>query len=57
MRRQSDEGVPIVVAAPESPSAAAYAAIAARVWDKLRAGGGGGGGEAGGGGPKITVAA
>ncbi|GBF95061.1 hypothetical protein Rsub_07562 [Raphidocelis subcapitata] len=65
VRKHSDEGVPVVVAAPESKSAAAYFQIAGRVWEKLqqadeeaarrRAAAGGGGGGGGGAGPKITV--
>ncbi|KAI8469331.1 MAG: P-loop containing nucleoside triphosphate hydrolase protein [Monoraphidium minutum] len=53
VRLQSDEGVPIVVASPESASAQAYVEIAHRVWGKLQALESGGG--PGGGGPKITV--
>lgn len=64
VRKHSDEGVPVVVAAPESTSAAAYIQIAGRVWDKLRRAdeeaaaqrrGAAGDGGGGGGGPKITV--
>ena len=60
VRKLSDEGAPVVAAAPASASAAAFFGIAERVWGKLRAmddaaaaaadGGGGGGG------PKITIA-
>jgi hypothetical protein len=64
VRIQSDEGVPIVISSPTSPSAEAYTQIATRVWERLReleGGGapGGGRGAAGGGaaaGPKITFA-
>jgi MinD-like ATPase involved in chromosome partitioning or flagellar assembly len=52
VRVQSDEGVPIVVSHPDSPSAAAYTSIACRVWDKLQAQRGAAAGNAG---PKITV--
>lgn len=37
VRIQSDDGVPIVVSSPDSPSASAYVQIAHRVWDKLKA--------------------
>ncbi|MGK9232503.1 iron-sulfur cluster carrier protein ApbC [Inquilinus limosus] len=40
IRETSDSGRPIVVSAPDSPHAEAYRAIAARVWEKLRAGSG-----------------
>jgi ATP-binding protein involved in chromosome partitioning len=33
----SDAGTPIVAAAPESPAAQAFAAIARRVWEKTQA--------------------
>jgi ATP-binding protein involved in chromosome partitioning len=35
IRQTSDAGTPIAAAAPDSPAAQAYAAIAARVWDGL----------------------
>jgi len=37
IRTTSDAGTPIVAAAPDSPAAQAYAAIAGRVWAKLQA--------------------
>ncbi len=37
IRTTSDSGTPIVSAAPDSPAAQAYAAIARRVWAKLQA--------------------
>jgi hypothetical protein len=55
VRVQCDEGVPIVVSHPDSPSAQAYASIAARVWEKLQAREAAQAGGAGGGGPKITI--
>ncbi len=36
IRTTSDDGRPIVVSQPESPHAAAYKAIAAKVWDKVQ---------------------
>ena len=38
IRELSDAGRPVVVAEPDGPHAAAYMAIAARVWDALNAG-------------------
>jgi ATP-binding protein involved in chromosome partitioning len=37
IRETSDAGTPIVVARPDSSHAAAYRAIAAKVWDKVQA--------------------
>jgi ATP-binding protein involved in chromosome partitioning len=38
IRETSDAGTPIVVAEPESASAAAYREIAARAWEGVNAG-------------------
>ena len=37
IRTASDAGTPIVAAAPDSPAARAFSAIASRVWEKVRA--------------------
>ncbi len=47
IRTTSDAGTPIAAAAPDSPAAQAYAAIAARIWERLAA--------AAPAGPRITV--
>lgn len=36
IRHLSDAGTPIVIAQPDSPHAAAYRAIAAKIWDKVK---------------------
>ena len=38
IRETSDEGRPVVATAPDGPHAAAYRAIAARVWDRITGG-------------------
>ncbi|WP_425589864.1 Mrp/NBP35 family ATP-binding protein [Roseomonas xinghualingensis] len=48
IREHSDEGRPVVLAAPESAEAAAYRAIADRIWDKA-------GARPAGSGPRIVV--
>jgi ATP-binding protein involved in chromosome partitioning len=48
IREHSDAGRPVVLAAPDSGEAAAYRAIADRVWEKAS-------GRAPAGGPRIVV--
>ncbi len=50
IREGADRGLPVVAAAPDSPAARAYTALAARVWEKVVARL-----EAGGGGPRIVA--
>ena len=52
IRETSDEGRPIVISRPESPHAAAYRALAARVWEKLSGQASAGPGRAA---PRIVV--
>ena len=41
IRTASDAGTPIAASAPESEGAKAFAAVAARVWEKVSGAGGG----------------
>ncbi|HEX3991105.1 MAG TPA: P-loop NTPase, partial [Acetobacteraceae bacterium] len=51
IRVASDGGTPIAASAPESDAAKAYAALAARVWEKVS----GTAVARGGGGPRIVI--